>query len=94
MSQQTVLITGCSAGGLGYGLSVAFHARGLRVLATARNPTKMEGLRHLGIETLTLDVLDTNSITNCVEQVRDLTGGKLDILVNNAGGGKWNISLK
>jgi len=86
-AQRTVLITGCSIGGLGYGLAEAFKARGLRVFATARNPARMQGLSEKGIETLTLDVLSGTSIEACVEQISHLTGGSLDILVNNAGGG-------
>jgi 1-acylglycerone phosphate reductase len=85
--RRTVLITGCSEGGLGFGLAEAFHARGLRVLATARNPSKMSSLQSLGIETFTLDVLSQDSINSCVSEVSALTGGTLDFLVNNAGGG-------
>ncbi|RDW67580.1 hypothetical protein BP6252_08976 [Coleophoma cylindrospora] len=80
-TKQKVLITGCSDGGLGSALAVAFHQAGLHVYATARNPSKMKGLAALGIETLTLDVLDDSSIAACVSQISDL-----DILVNNAGG--------
>jgi 1-acylglycerone phosphate reductase len=81
---RTVLITGCSAGGLGYGLAQAFHARGLKVLATARNLGKMKDLEAMGITTLELDVLSDQSIAACVSQVSQLTGGSLDILINKA----------
>ena len=93
-ARSTVLITGCSARGLGHALAIAFHNAGLRVFATARNPAKMSGLMDLGIECLQLDVLDEDSIRRCVEDVRRLTGrqgeeeGRLDCLVNNAGGGE------
>lgn len=115
-AKRTVLISGCSDGGLGsalvsdylrrnlvhlpmFGMScdsslllsqasidfnivqaVAFHNAGLHVYATARNPSKMAELAALGIETLTLDVLEDSSIAACVRKVP-----KLDILVNNAG---------
>ncbi|KAL1301597.1 hypothetical protein AAFC00_005827 [Neodothiora populina] len=79
-SKQKVLITGCSDGGLGAALAVAFHTAGLHVYATARNPSKMAHLRSLGIETMTLDVLSDASIAACVSQISEL-----DILVNNAG---------
>lgn len=85
--KRTVLITGCSDGGLGSALALAFHKRGLRVLATARNPSKMSNLTALGIETLPLDVLSASSISACVSSVTSLTGGSLDILVNNSGAG-------
>jgi 1-acylglycerone phosphate reductase len=86
-SKRTVLITGCSKGGLGDTLARAFHARGLRVIATARNPSKLEHLKSLGIETLTLDVTSQDSVQRCVQEVSNLTGGSLDILLNNSGGG-------
>ena len=85
--KRTVLITGCSEGGLGFGLAKAFQAKGLRVFATARNPAKMTALEGLGIECLTLDVLSDDSIKACVADVSKLTDGTLDILINNAGGG-------
>jgi len=78
--KKTVLITGCSDGSLGAGLAVAFHNAGLRVYATARNPAKMRSLEALGIETLTLDVLDDTSIAKTASEIT-----QLDILVNNAG---------
>lgn len=84
---RTVLITGCSDGGLGAGLAIQFHKRGDRVFATARNPAKMASLTALGIETFKLDVLSDESIKACVEEVSALTGGKLNMLVNNAGAG-------
>ena len=81
-SKRTVLITGCSDGGLGAALAIAFHKAGLHVYATARNPSKMTQLTSLGIETLTLDVQSDSSIAACVSKLSDL-----DILVNNAGAG-------
>ena len=80
ISKRTVLITGCSDGGIGAALAIAFHEAGLRVYATARNPTKMEELASRGIETLTLDVQSETSIAECVNR-----SPGLDILVNNAG---------
>ena len=79
-SKRTVLITGCSDGGLGAALAIAFHEAGLHVFATARNPSKMTQVASLGIETLTLDVQSDSSIADCVSKLSDL-----DILVNNAG---------
>jgi 1-acylglycerone phosphate reductase len=91
-ANKTVLITGCSQGGLGDALAQAFHKRGLRVIATARNPSKIAHFEALGIETLLLDVLSAESIEACVASVADLTGGSLDILVNNSGAG-YNMPL-
>ncbi|KAH7111506.1 hypothetical protein B0J13DRAFT_576951 [Dactylonectria estremocensis] len=84
---RTILITGCSEGGLGDALALALHHNGQRVIATARNPDKMAHFRDLGIDTLTLDVLSLDSISSCVAAVAEKTGGSLDILINNSGGG-------
>ena len=81
-SRRTVLITGCSDGGLGAALALSFHHAGLHVYATARDPSKMTNVQKAGIETLSLDVLSQTSIDTCVAQIPHL-----DILVNNAGGG-------
>ena len=82
---RSVLITGCSEGGLGASLALEFHKRGLRVFATARCMSKMASLSALGINTLTLDVLSDSSIQQCTRDLSELTNGTLDILVNNAG---------
>lgn len=79
-TKKTVLITGCSEGGMGAALAVAFQEAGLHVYATARDPSKMASIGRAGIETLTLDVLSAESIAACVAKVPSL-----DILVNNAG---------
>ncbi|KAK6075940.1 oxidoreductase [Seiridium cupressi] len=86
-TKDTVLITGCSEGGIGFALAREFHRRGLRVLATARNLTKVQHLRDAGLEVIQLDVADQESVRRAVESVSRLTGGTLNILVNNAGGG-------
>lgn len=45
----TVLITGCSDGSLEAALALAFHERGLKIYATARNPNKMLSIRSAGV---------------------------------------------
>jgi hypothetical protein len=92
MSRRPVLITGCSDGGLGAALALAFHKARYRVLASARNPSKMASLKAAGIETLALDVLWEESVQACVAEVTNLTTGALYALVNNAGG--KNASVK
>jgi 1-acylglycerone phosphate reductase len=88
MAPKTVLITGCSEGGIGDALAKEFHRKGLRVFATARNLSKVEHLKELGLEILPLDVIDDASIKQAVESVKSLTGGTLDYLVNNSGSGR------
>lgn len=84
-SSKTVLITGCSEGGIGYSLAKEYHAKGFRVFATARRLSSIQKLHDLGIECLELDVTDVNNIKSTRDTVSRLTGGSLFILVNNAG---------
>lgn len=87
MSKKTVLITGCSAGGLGYALVKAFQEAKYHVFATARNPVTIGSFAfEVDIEILQLDVTSQESIAACLTEVRKKTDGRLDILVNNAGG--------
>lgn len=83
---KTVLITGCSEGGIGFALAKEFQARGLHVFATARSPAKMAALEHLpNVTLLPLDVCSPASIAAAVAAVSAKTGGTLDFLVNNSG---------
>ncbi len=85
-TKKSVLVTGCSTGGLGFALAKAFYDQGFHVLATVRNAHKAGALAaEKGIDVLNLDVTSAESIASCLAQVRSATGGKLDILVNNAG---------
>ncbi|KAF2968801.1 hypothetical protein GQX73_g4753 [Xylaria multiplex] len=81
-------------------MAAEFQLRGLRVFATARDPSKMTSLAALGIETFALDVTSDESIEQAVAIVRERlsdssdasksnarqgTGKRLDLLINNAG---------
>ncbi len=84
--KKTVLITGCSTGGIGWAMAKNFHQRGFYVFATARNPSKTADLAELSdIEILELDVTVPKTIAQCKEIIAKHTGGSLDVLVNNAG---------
>lgn len=85
LPRKTVLITGCSAGGIGSALAQAFHAHGLHVFATARDLSKIEHLKAMGMDVLKLDVEDQSSIEAAAKDIASATGGTLDILVNNSG---------
>src|SRR5579871_2131101 len=86
---KTVLITGCSDGGIGYALATDFQRRGHTVFAAVRNREKASTLASLpNVIIITLDVTDKQSIGQAVQIVREQTDSKgLDILVNNAGQG-------
>lgn len=81
-------ITGCSTG-FGRELVSLLLEQGHRVVATARDTAKIEGLVK-GHEdqalALPLDVTKTDTITSAVEQA-EAHFGQIDVLVNNAGYG-------
>lgn len=86
MALKSVLITGCSAGGIGSALVEAFQKRNLHVFATARDLSKMSHLDKVpNVTLLPLDATSTVSVQTAVHSVRAQTGGTLDYLVNNAG---------
>ena len=86
MALQSVLVTGCSVGGIGYSIAEEFQKRGLHVFATARTPSKMGSIGDLpNVSTLALDVTSPSSIAAAFEAVKAKTGGTLDYLVNNSG---------
>lgn len=88
IAKKSVLITGCSEGGIGAGMVEECLERGFLVFASARNVKRMGSLVNLpNVVPVTLDVTSTTDIEAAVELVRTHTGGKLDILINNAGSG-------
>lgn len=85
-TQRTVLITGCSAGGIGHSLALEFASQDFHVFATARRLSSMESLSaNPNITLLQLDVTSTASIENAKAEVTKATGGTLDIIYHNAG---------
>jgi 1-acylglycerone phosphate reductase len=85
MPAGSVLITGCSDGGIGSALALTFQQRNFQVFATARNIAKMSELRDLkNVTLLTLDITNSEQIKSVVGAVAKATGGMLDYLVNNA----------
>ncbi|KAI0411428.1 hypothetical protein F5X98DRAFT_357197 [Xylaria grammica] len=85
-ARKTVLITGCSDGGIGSALAATFQQRGYHVFATARDPSKMRDLEGLpNVTFLTLDIVKSDDIKAAVDAVAKHTGGTLDCVVSNAG---------
>jgi len=86
MTQETVLITGCSSG-IGRATAQAFLDEEWTVYATARDRSDVSDLRDAGCETAALDVTKPAQCRDVVEEVVDAEG-RLDCLVNNAGYGQ------
>ncbi|OAL04447.1 NAD(P)-binding protein [Phaeosphaeriaceae sp. SRC1lsM3a] len=87
---KSVLVTGCSDGGLGSALALTFAQRGLLVFATARSTAKMTKLANLpNVRLLTLDITKPEDVSAAVASVKKETGGSLDFLINNAGQARY-----
>ena len=87
-SPRVWLITGCSSG-LGLALATAALAQGDRVVATARDPRRLQSLVAANPATchaLALDVTSPEQIAAVIPAALAAFGG-IDVLVNNAGSG-------
>lgn len=85
--KKSILVTGCSSG-IGLCVAEGLHQRGYRVFATARRPADVEALNEKGLEALTLDVTDDDSIDEALEEILSRTGGTLYALFNNGAYGQ------
>ncbi|EJT75925.1 hypothetical protein GGTG_05850 [Gaeumannomyces tritici R3-111a-1] len=85
--RKIVLITGCSAGGIGSALALEFHARGHLVFATGRTPAKMAHLAEAGVRTLEMDVTSDASIAAAVRAVIAAQQQETSSGVGGGGGG-------
>jgi len=85
--QKTILITGCSSG-IGRCAAQMLQQRGYQVIASARNPEDVARLQQQGLNSLQLDLRDSQSIQQAVEQTLSLTGGRLFGLFNNGAYGQ------
>jgi NAD(P)-dependent dehydrogenase (short-subunit alcohol dehydrogenase family) len=79
------LITGCSSG-FGRALSAALFAKGVSVIATARNPKTLAHLPdgHDRVLKVALDVTQPETIDAAIAAAVERLG-RIDVLVNNAG---------
>ena len=81
-SDKTILITGCSSG-IGYCVAKGLQQRGYRVFATARRPVSVATLEAEGLESLQLDLDDSVSIKQAVDEILRRTDGRLYAVFNN-----------
>ncbi|OAN18686.1 short-chain dehydrogenase/reductase [Photobacterium jeanii] len=83
----SIFITGCSTG-IGHDCALALHQQGFQVIASCRQQQDVEQLRAKGLHCVQLDLTDTDSIHNALEEVFTITGGTLDVLFNNGAYGQ------
>jgi NAD(P)-dependent dehydrogenase (short-subunit alcohol dehydrogenase family) len=81
---KNILVTGCSSG-IGLCVARGLQQRGYRVFACARKQADVDRLNQDGLESLQLDLDDSQSIQTAVNEILSLTGGQLYGLFNNGG---------
>jgi NAD(P)-dependent dehydrogenase (short-subunit alcohol dehydrogenase family) len=84
---KIVFITGCSSG-IGYSTAVELQKSGYRVICSARKAEDVNRLQQEGFECLRLDLADSDSIKLAVQQLLELTAGRVDVLFNNGAFGQ------
>jgi NAD(P)-dependent dehydrogenase (short-subunit alcohol dehydrogenase family) len=82
LAAKTILITGCSSG-IGYCVASGLQQRGYRVFATARRAESVDKLIAEGFESLQLDLDDSQSIQQAIDEILRRTGGELYAVFNN-----------
>ncbi|KAG8948373.1 hypothetical protein FRC03_000738, partial [Tulasnella sp. 419] len=82
-SQLVWLITGTTSG-FGRDLTLAALKRGDKVIATARDVSRIQDLKEQGADTLRLDVTDTLDNLKAIAKEAVAIHGRVDVLVNNA----------
>lgn len=86
-NRKSILITGCSTG-IGLCVAQGLHQRGYRVFATARKTEDVSKLNSMGLESLQLDLDDSQSIRLAVKEILKRSNGTLDALFNNGAYGQ------
>lgn len=86
--QKNIFITGCSSG-IGLVTALDLQSRGYHVIASCRRAADIEHLNQQGLAGLLLDLDSASSVSQAIEQVMALSGGRLFALINNAGFGLY-----
>jgi NAD(P)-dependent dehydrogenase (short-subunit alcohol dehydrogenase family) len=84
---REVIVTGCSSG-IGYYCAKELKKDGFRVFATARKDADVERLKEEGFEALKLDLNDSNSIIEAMDEILKRSENGIYALFNNAAYGQ------
>lgn len=82
-TQQTILVTGASAG-IGKAIARQLLSEGHTVYVAARRLEQMHDLERAGARALRMDITDAAQVEEAVATIEAESGG-VDVLVNNAG---------
>ena len=82
-TKHSVLISGCSSG-IGLAAAQTLKRRGWNVIATVRQEKDITRLKEMGFAVVRLNITDSQSIADALDETLTLTGGSLHALVNNA----------
>lgn len=85
--KKVAIITGASSG-MGKSTAFELQQKGYKVYGMARRTEKMNDLKEKGMEVVSLDLTNDESITAAVNTVLEKEG-RIDVLVNNAGYGSY-----
>ncbi len=85
--RRVVLVTGCSSG-IGRAIATGLPSSTYRVFAAVRAAADAGSLDRAGLDTLRLDLADSESIQSAVSRLLEKSNGRLDALVNNGAYGQ------
>lgn len=85
--KKVAIITGASSG-MGKSTAKFLHDQGIIVYGAARRVEKMKDLKDAGMNIISLDLTNDESVQNCIKEILDKEG-RIDILINNAGYGSY-----
>lgn len=87
-NKKHILITGCSSG-IGRYCAKALHVKdNYKVYATSRTKEDVQKLKNEGLWACRLDLNDSESIQDGLDEILAQSGGRLDILFNNGAYGQ------
>ncbi|PIE42364.1 MAG: short-chain dehydrogenase [Gammaproteobacteria bacterium] len=87
LNRRKILITGCSSG-IGYYTAKQLRKDGHVVVAACRKSEDVERLMNEGLHSVRLDLDDSGSIVEGIQDTLVITGGELDVLINNGAYGQ------
>lgn len=88
MAPLTWFVTGCSTG-LGLEFVHSILRRGDKVIATARNVSKIADLKKSGAHVMQLDITADQKTLDAVAEEAIAVYGEIDVLINNAAYGVY-----